>query len=141
MRLLEVIGAPELAGDARFSDNAGRMANLAALAALLEARFMTATSESWLDRLEAAGVPAGPVLSVGQMHADAQTRARDMVTEVAHSRLGPVETIGLPIKLSETPGQVTRGAPAYGEHSREVLVEAGYSAAEIAALIAAGAVK
>jgi len=137
LRLLEVIGAPELAGDARFRANAGRMANLAAPAALLGARFVTATSEGWLDRLEAAGVPAGPVLSVGQMHADPQTRARDMVTEVAHSRLGPVETIGLPIKLSETPGAVARGAPAYGEHSREVLAEFGFGDEEIGRLLEA----
>ena len=140
MRLLDVIGAPELAEDARFADNAGRMANLAALAALLEARFVTATTETWLARLEAAGVPAGPVLSVGQMHADPQALAREMVTTVAHSQLGPVETIGLPIKLSETPGKVATGAPAYGEHTRAVLAEAGYEAAEIDALIEVGAV-
>ncbi|MEM7222207.1 MAG: CoA transferase [Pseudomonadota bacterium] len=140
LRLLEVLGAPELAEDPRFTDNAARMANLAALAARLEECFAAETTETWLERLEAAGVPAGPVLSVGQMHEDPQTRAREMVTEVAHSRLGPVETVGLPIKLSETPGQIARGAPTYGEHTREVLAEAGYSAAEIEALLAAGAV-
>ena len=85
-------------------------------------------------------MPAGPVLSVGEMHRDPQTRAREMVVGVPHSRLGEVNTLGLPIKLSETPGGVRRGAPLYGEHSREVLAEYGYGDAEIADLVASGAV-
>ena len=141
LRLLQVIGAPELAEDPRFADNAARMANLDDLSRLLEARFTGAPTATWLERLEAAGVPAGPVLSVGEMHADPQARARDMVTTVPHSQLGPVETLGLPIKLSATPGAVSRGAPLYGEHSREVLAELGYSAAEIRSLIDQGAVQ
>jgi crotonobetainyl-CoA:carnitine CoA-transferase CaiB-like acyl-CoA transferase len=80
------------------------------------------------------------VLSIAEMQRDPHTLAREMVTEVEHSRLGAVKTLGLPIKLSETPGEVVRGAPLYGEHTREVLAEAGYTEAEIAALIAAGAV-
>ncbi|MCG8323331.1 MAG: CoA transferase, partial [Cytophagales bacterium] len=57
---------------------------------------------------------------------DPQARAREMVVAVEHSKLGPVETLGLPIKLSETPGGVRRGAPVLGEHTREVLAEYGY---------------
>ena len=140
LRLLGVIGAEELAKDPRFADNAGRMAHLDTLSELLAQRFTADTSETWLSRLEAAGVPAGPVLSVGQMHDDAQARARDMVTTVEHERLGPVETLGLPIKLSETPGRVARGAPTYGQDTRAVLAEAGYDSAEIDRLIADGAV-
>ncbi|MDJ0610029.1 MAG: CoA transferase [Kiloniellales bacterium] len=141
LRLLEVIEAPELADDPRFADNEARMTHLPDLVALLEARFLRRGTAAWLELLESAGVPAGPVLDIAAMHADPQTRAREMVTTVAHGRLGPVETLGLPIKLSETPGKVARGAPTYGEHTREVLAEFGYGAAEIDALIAAGAAR
>ena len=94
----------------------------------------------WLRRLEAAGVPAGPVLSIGEMHRDPQTLARDMVVEPSHGRLGPVKAIGLPVKFSVTPGAVRTGAPVYGEHTREVLAEYGISETEVVGLLAEGAV-
>ncbi len=74
------------------------------------------------------------------MHADPQTLAREMVTEAPHPRLGPVKTIGLPVKLSESPGGVRFAAPEYGQHTAEVLGQLGYDPDEIAALEAAGAV-
>jgi crotonobetainyl-CoA:carnitine CoA-transferase CaiB-like acyl-CoA transferase len=140
LRLLDVLEAPELAADPRFVDNRARMADLPALVETLTPHFETHTTAEWLDKLEAAGVPAGPVLSIAEMQQDPHTLAREMVTEVQHSRIGAVQTLGLPIKLSETPGKVTRGAPLYGEHTREVLAEAGYTEAEIAVLIESGAV-
>jgi crotonobetainyl-CoA:carnitine CoA-transferase CaiB-like acyl-CoA transferase len=80
------------------------------------------------------------VLSVTDMHADPQAQAREMIVETQHPKAGPTKAIGLPIKLSETPGGIRRPAPLFGQHTREVLGEAGYSAAEIDALAAAGAV-
>jgi crotonobetainyl-CoA:carnitine CoA-transferase CaiB-like acyl-CoA transferase len=74
------------------------------------------------------------------MQADPQVRAREMVVEVEHRKLGPVRTLGLPVKFSDTPGQVRTGAPLYGQHTREVLEEHGFPEAEIEALIADGAV-
>ncbi len=74
------------------------------------------------------------------MHRDPQTLALNMLPEVAHTSLGPVRTLGLPIKLSATPGGPRHGAPLFGEHTRAVLAEYGYSAAEIKALITEGAV-
>ena len=139
-RMLAVIEGESLAEDPRFADNAQRMAHRAELIAALEERFRQRPTADWLTRLEAAGVPAGPVLTVLEMHQDPQALARDMVVEVDHAKAGPVKTLGLPIKLSETPGGVTRAAPLYGQHSREVLAEYGYGAAEIEALIAEGAV-
>ena len=106
-------------------------------------RVRTAVSSSiafWRSPTLTAGVPAGPVLDVAQMHADPQVLARNMVTQVEHSRVGPVKTIGLPVKFSETPGGVAFGAPRYGEHTRSVLAEYGYGDTEIDDLIAAGAV-
>ena len=89
---------------------------------------------------EAAGVPAGPVLDVAEMHADPQTQARKMVVEVPHSRLGKTKTLGTAVKFSATPSDVRRGAPVLGEHTREVLREYGYADTQIDALAAAGVV-
>ncbi len=138
--LLEVLEAPELAGDPRFSTNADRMANLAALTEVLTAIFKRRSSADWLARLEKAGVPAGPVLDILEMHRDPQALAREMITETTHPRIGTVKTIGTPVKFSATPGGVRRPAPIYGQHTREVLAEYGYGEAEIERLIESGAV-
>ena len=139
-RLLAVVGEPELATDPRFADNAARMANRDALAARLAERFLARATADWLAALEEAGVPAGPVLSIAEMQHDPQALAREMVPEIPHSRLGSVRTLGTPVKFSGTPAGLRRGAPVYGEHSREVLADYGWSAEEIAGLIAEGAV-
>ncbi|MBP1179676.1 CaiB/BaiF CoA-transferase family protein [Methylobacterium sp. PvR107] len=141
LRLLTVIGAETLAEDQRFAHNRDRMANRYALAATLAPIFRAQTSAEWLARLEAGGVPAGPVLDVNAMHRDPQTLAREMVVEVEHPRVGPMKTLGLPVKFSDTPGRVHGPAPLLGEHSRAILAEAGYTAAEIDGLIARGVVR
>ncbi len=138
-RLLRVIDAVELADDPRFAANAGRMENLKALEALLNEKFVTRTSAEWLSMLEAEGVPAGPVLSIAEMHADPHVAAREMTPETEHPIAGAVKTIGLPVKLSKTPGGVHRPAPLLGQHTSEVLLEHGYSESEIEELTASGA--
>ena len=79
---------------------------------MLNEKFRRASTDEWMARLEAAGVPAGPVLDIAEMHADPQTLAREMVVETQHPGVGPVKTIGLPIKFSETPGGVRHGGAA-----------------------------
>jgi crotonobetainyl-CoA:carnitine CoA-transferase CaiB-like acyl-CoA transferase len=116
------------------------MSHLQELENLLTPIFLKHTTGDWLNRLEAAGVPAGPVLNVNEMHQDPHTLARDMVVDLPHSKLGTVKSIGLPVKFSETPGRVVSGAPVYGQHTREVLAEYGYDYGEIDKLIAKGAV-
>ncbi|HXV25977.1 MAG TPA: CaiB/BaiF CoA-transferase family protein [Alphaproteobacteria bacterium] len=140
LRLLQVLRAEELGADPRFTDNASRMANLAALVELLSERLRARKTADWLRLLEEAGVPAGPVLSITDMHRDPQALARGMIAEAEHSRLGPVKTLGLPIRFSATPGGVRRGAPRLGEHTREVLIELGYKGPEIERLLESGAV-
>ena len=138
LRLVEVIEQPGLAADPRFVDNSARMQNLPALIDILTQSFSRRDTADWLARLQTAGVPASPVLSIGEMLEDPQVLARDMVVEVEHSRLGTTRALGSPVKFSATPTRIERGAPLLGEHTREILAEFGYADAEIAALIAAG---
>ena len=138
-RVTRVLGAPEWASDPRFSTNADRMANLPQLVTLMNEKLKTRPAREWLAALEAEGVPCGPINSVADMAADPQTAAREMVVELEHARAGRTRALGLPIKLSATPGRVARPAPLLGEHTREVLAEFGFAAAEIDALFACGA--
>ncbi|MEQ8825370.1 MAG: CaiB/BaiF CoA-transferase family protein [Filomicrobium sp.] len=137
-RALKALGADELGQDERFSSNKARMKNRLALEDVLNDHFQTKTTAEWLEALEAQGVPAGPVLSVGEMHTDPQTLAREMVTETDHLKAGRVKTIGLPIKFQGTPGGVRRPAPVLGQHTREILSELGYDEKEADALCASG---
>jgi crotonobetainyl-CoA:carnitine CoA-transferase CaiB-like acyl-CoA transferase len=138
--LVELLKRPDLGKDPRFEDSSGRILNRVVLAQTLAPEFKKRTSAEWLSALERAKVPAGPVLDVAQMHVDPQTIAREMVIETRHSQLGPVKTIGTPVKFSETPGEVRRGAPVFGEHTREVLQEHGFADAEIERMVASGAI-
>jgi crotonobetainyl-CoA:carnitine CoA-transferase CaiB-like acyl-CoA transferase len=140
LRLLKALEAPELASDPRFAGNAERIGNLPALNAALAPLFKRRTAAEWLRRLEEVGVPAGPVLDINQMHADPQTKAREMIVETSHLTAGKVRAIGLPIKFSDTPGSLRRSAPVLGQHTREVLRDHGFSEAQIDQLAARGAV-
>ncbi len=140
LKLLDVLNAPAIADDPRFADNEMRMRNLDALIPSLNDVFATRSTAEWLERLEGVGVPAGPIMSIGEMHRDPQAVAREMVIRTAHSRLREVETIGAPVKFSATASGVRRGAPVLGEHSREVLAEYGYEEQEIDRLIQNGVV-
>ncbi|MGA7792926.1 MAG: CoA transferase [Candidatus Acidiferrales bacterium] len=141
LRLLEALGAPELRDDSRFVNNAGRMRNLSELTEVLSPHFQRRTVAEWQRRLEESGVPAGPVLNIAQMHADPQTLAREMIVETTHPTAGKVKAIGLPIKFSDTPGGVRKPAPLFGEHTREVLREHGFSDAEIDRMAELGAIQ
>lgn len=139
-RLTRLVGMPELALDTRFKTNADRMKNLHELTAILADRLKARTTREWLAEFDAAGIPAGPINKVGEMLADPQVLARDMVVELDHPKAGRTRAIGLPIKFSATPGSIRRPAPLLGEHTREILVELGYDDGDIAQLVEQGAV-
>jgi crotonobetainyl-CoA:carnitine CoA-transferase CaiB-like acyl-CoA transferase len=136
-RLTDALGAPGLRDDARFRANADRVVNLDALVAELAPRFATRSTADWLDVLEAAGVPAGPVASIVEMLEHPQTLAREMVVEVEHAKLGTVRALGMPVKLGG--GAPRRGAPVLGQHTRQVLTEYGFTDAEVDELLDSGA--
>jgi crotonobetainyl-CoA:carnitine CoA-transferase CaiB-like acyl-CoA transferase len=128
VRLCRIIERPEMAVDPRFTTNADRVAHNTELVALIQLRLETQPSAHWLAELEAAGVPAGPVLSHDEVFNDPQVLHRQMVVEVEHPKAGRFKTLGVPIKLSATPGGVRMPAPMLGEHSAELRPSAGATA-------------
>ncbi|NNE22869.1 MAG: CoA transferase [Rhizobiales bacterium] len=138
-KLIVIAGAEHLGRDPRFADNKARITNRLDLEAELNKIMPARSTADWLKLFDDGGLPAGPVLSVAEMHADPQTIARDMVPLVEHPVAGEVNTIGLPVKFSQTPGGIHRAAPLLGEHTTEVLHQAGFDEIEIAALLDKGA--
>ena len=134
MRLCNAIGREDLLADPRFDSNSRRMENLGVLVATLEGTFAGRETSHWLEVLEQAGVPAGPINDLADVYADPQVLARDMVVELEHPTAGRIRNIGVPVKLSDTPGAIRRPAPMLGQHTDEVLSEHGYSVEDIVRL-------
>lgn len=139
-RIADVLGHPEWRDDPRFRTNSDRMRNLDALVRAMNEVLATRTRAEWIEAFDAAGVPAGPVHSIGEALAHPQTLARGMVVELDHPQAGHTRALGCPLHFSETPTAIGRPAPLLGEHTREVLREFGYSDGEIDALAAEGAI-
>lgn len=139
-RLAAAMDRGELLNDARFTTSAGRMANLPALVETLTETFRTATTAEWGQRLEAAGVPAEPVLTLDQVYTHPQIQARAMDVEIAHPIAGMVHAIGHPVKYSATPPEVSHPAPLLGQHTFALLRSLGYSDEECRRLEAEGVV-
>ena len=139
-RLCEAIGRPDLPGDPRFATGNDRVANRPALNDILTEAFRARTSAEWVRYLNGRGVACGPIYNLAQVFADPQVLHNGMLQERPHPVHGTVKLLGIPINLSETPGEIRRVPPLLGEHTDDVLQEAGYSSAEIARLREAGVV-
>jgi crotonobetainyl-CoA:carnitine CoA-transferase CaiB-like acyl-CoA transferase len=140
-KLARVLGHPEWIADARFAADHLRVQHRAELAALIDAVTATETRAFWLEQLDQAGVPCGPILDYEDALTTPQALAREMTVDVDHPTLGRLRTLGTPIKMSETPLNPQRRAPLLGEHTDDVLLDAGYGSDEIEQLRAAGAVR
>jgi crotonobetainyl-CoA:carnitine CoA-transferase CaiB-like acyl-CoA transferase len=139
-RLCELLCLASLAQDTRFATNAARVRHREALIPVLQEAFRTRGRSAWLASLEAAGIPCGPVNDLDDVFADPQVLARGMVVETPHPLAGTVPLVGSPLKLSATPVKSQRAPPMLGEHTVEVLREAGYGDDEIAVLRARSAI-
>ncbi len=130
-RLCEAIGAMELFDDSRFSSPGRRSKNRHALNPLLEEKLQTRTTAEWVEALNTAGVPSGPILTIDQVFANEQVRHLGLARSIQHPQLGRIEVLGLPVTLSRTPGDVRTPTPEKGEHTEEILRELGISVLEI----------
>jgi crotonobetainyl-CoA:carnitine CoA-transferase CaiB-like acyl-CoA transferase len=137
-RLCKIVDRSDLAADPRLQTNAGRVQHATVIEAELAAVFRQRPAADWVRACEAEGIPAGPVNRLDEAYADPQARARQMVVELDHPTVGRHRVLGIPVKLSATPGAIRGPAPRLGQHTEAVLRELGYSAAEARALADAG---
>ena len=136
--LCRAIARPDLLEDARFKGRSARMENRPALIEAIEKTTVGETRAYWLGLLDRAGVPAGPINSYAEALADPHALARRMVVDLVHPGAGPIKALGIPVKLSETPGAVDRAAPLLGQHTSEILTELGFTDAQQRALAEQG---
>jgi CoA:oxalate CoA-transferase len=127
-RLMDVLGCPELKDDPLYRTQTARVANRERINAIVGGKLALETTDYWVETLNAAGVPSGPVHAVADVFRDPQILAQNMVMDVEQPGHGVVRMLGFPMKFAGNPCAVRRPAPALGEHSAEVLTELGYSA-------------
>jgi crotonobetainyl-CoA:carnitine CoA-transferase CaiB-like acyl-CoA transferase len=140
-KFCEAAGCPELARDPRFATNGKRVENRAELTRLLAEVFKKRSTREWLELLEAAGVPNGPINDIAQVFEEPQVKARGVRIELDHAAAGKLPMVASPMRFSGTPIQYRRGSPVLGEHTVEVLRGLlGKSEAEMARLRAAGVI-
>ena len=136
-----VLGRKDFLEDKRFSSRGARLKNRRELEAELEKITAQETRAVWLERLEKAGVPAGPINNYAEALADPHALARNMVVDLQHPGAGGIKALGVPVKLSETPGAVDRAAPLLGQHTAEILKELCYSESQQKALLSKGVIQ
>jgi crotonobetainyl-CoA:carnitine CoA-transferase CaiB-like acyl-CoA transferase len=137
----QVVEQPQWLVDPRFERNPLRVKNADALQELIESILVTQPTAHWVAKLDAAGVPGGPVYTYDQTLADPQVQHRRMVYDIDHPVIGPMKTLGLPLKSDGELTQIRKPAPLHGQHTEEVLREAGYTESQTRGLLAEGVVK
>jgi crotonobetainyl-CoA:carnitine CoA-transferase CaiB-like acyl-CoA transferase len=139
-RLCELLGRQDLLAMPEFKDNESRARHRKKLNELLNACFAAKDSKAWVEALNAAGVPCGPIYRMDEVFDDPQVRHLAAATEVSHPRLGKMSVLSQVVRLSRTPARIATATPEVGEHTEEILRELGCADAEIQALRAAKAV-
>jgi crotonobetainyl-CoA:carnitine CoA-transferase CaiB-like acyl-CoA transferase len=137
-RCCTVLGADDLASDPRFADNAARVAHRDELTAVLETTLRTRPTAEWLARLDDAGVPAAEVRDLEQVFDSAQARALGAVQQLEHPAAGPYRAVAPPVRTDGAMASFPRPAPVLGADTRDVLVDAGLTQADVDALVANG---
>jgi crotonobetainyl-CoA:carnitine CoA-transferase CaiB-like acyl-CoA transferase len=133
-RLCTAIGAPELIDDPRFKTLADRSKNRKQMNAEIDRVLVKKTSAQWIEALNTAGVPSGPILNIKEVFENEQVKHLGLAQPVRHRTRGEMKVQAPPATLSRTPGAIRRAAPEHGEHTDEILRELGYSAEDIASL-------
>ena len=133
-RFCQGMGREDLKDHPDYSVNSVRVAHRGAIVSMLQEIFLTRPVSEWVEDLQAANVPCGPINDLADVFADPQVLARDMLQEMPHPTLGTIKQTGLPIKFSRTPGGLDRHPPLLGEHNQEILISLGYSDADVQSL-------
>ena len=133
-RFCQGMGREDLKDHPDYSVNSVRVAHRGAIVSMLQEIFLTRPVSEWVEDLQAANVPCGPINDLADVFADPQVLARDMLQEMPHPTLGTIKQTGLPIKFSRTPGGLDRHPPLLGEHNQEILSSLGYSDADVQSL-------
>jgi len=133
-KICELIGEPQMANDPKYNSGAARLKNRDALNEVLESHTVKRTSAEWVDALNKAGVPCGPIYSVDQAFSDAQVKHLGIARGVRNQEQKMIQLVGQPVSLSRTPSDIVAATPHLGEHTDEVLVEFGFSKDDISKL-------
>lgn len=140
LNFCQVLGFREIAVDPRFETMEARLANYDTLKPMIDRALSAMTRTEVMARMSDVGIPSGPINTVGEILEDPQIHAREMVVALTHPEYGPLRLLGIPIKLSDTPGTVEMAPPRFGEHNREVLFKLGYSEADVARFAESGVI-
>ena len=140
LNLIDALGRKDLQDNEKFSSNAHRMKNISELIEILKTELEKKTSAEWLAIFDEKGLPCGPIHTVTEMFEDPQTIARKMIVDVKNTKAGSFKAIGMPVKFSDTKVEDTKESPTFGQHTKQILLDNGFTNDEIDALMQQGAI-